>query len=123
MTSEAQVRAMALAFPEASEAPHFEATSFRIRTKIFATLGERELPLVVKLRPDQQAMMTETQPKVFVAIPGHWGRAGWTSVKISAADTAAVRHALALAYRNVAPRKLAAAVQEGAAAKGSDTGG
>jgi len=110
MTSEAKVRALALALPEAVEAPHFEATSFRVRTKIFATMGERELPLVVKLQPDQQAMMTETQPGVFVAIPGHWGRAGWTSVAIKAADEKTVGHALRLAYRNVAPKKLAATV-------------
>ncbi|MCC6919394.1 MAG: MmcQ/YjbR family DNA-binding protein [Alphaproteobacteria bacterium] len=111
MTTEAKVRALALALPEATEAPHFEATSFRIRKKIFATLGERALPLVVKLRPDQQAMMTETQPGTFTAIPGHWGRAGWTSVAIAVADAATIRHALTLAYCNVAPKKLAAALQ------------
>ncbi len=110
MTSEATVRSLALALTEATEAPHFEATSFRVRTKIFATLGERELPLVIKLTPDQQAMMTETQPRVFVAIPGHWGRAGWTSVNIAAADDDTVGHVLRLAWRNVAPKKLAAQV-------------
>lgn len=108
MTSEANVRALALALPEAVEAPHFEATSFRVRSKIFATLGGREAPLVVKLTADQQAMMTETQAAVFEAVPGHWGRSGWTRVRLAAADDATVRHALTLAWRNVAPKKLAA---------------
>jgi hypothetical protein len=47
---------------------------------------------------------------VFVAIPGHWGRAGWTSVNIAAADDDTVGHVLRLAWRNVAPKKLAAQV-------------
>lgn len=110
MTSEAKVRLLALALPEAAEAPHFEKTSFRVRSKIFATLGEREAPLVVKLTPDQQAMLTETQSAVFEAVPGHWGRAGWTHVRLAAADDETVRHALTLAWRNVAPKKLAAAL-------------
>jgi len=37
-TSPLQVRQFALAMPEASEAPHFDMTSFRVRGKIFATM-------------------------------------------------------------------------------------
>lgn len=33
----AQVRRLALALPEAAEAPHFDYASFRVRKKIFAT--------------------------------------------------------------------------------------
>lgn len=116
MTTEAKIRALALGLPEAVEAPHFEITSFRIRKKIFATLGERKQPLVLKLRPDQQAMLVETQPKIFAPVPGHWGHAGWTGVAIGAADVETLRHALTLAYCNVAPKKLAAALQRPGAA-------
>lgn len=37
MTSLDEARAIALSLPEAVEAPHFQATSFRVRGKIFAT--------------------------------------------------------------------------------------
>lgn len=33
-------RKLALSFPEATEEPHFEKTSFRVKKKIFATFDE-----------------------------------------------------------------------------------
>jgi hypothetical protein len=38
MITESFFRELALSFPEATEAPHFEKTSFRVKNKIFATL-------------------------------------------------------------------------------------
>jgi hypothetical protein len=37
------VRTVAMTFPETTEAPHFEATSFRVRGKIFATIPGNQL--------------------------------------------------------------------------------
>jgi hypothetical protein len=53
----ADLRRIALGLPEAIEAPHFEATSFRVNKKIFATLGEAKDRAVVKLTREQQEMM------------------------------------------------------------------
>ena len=60
-------------------------------------------------------MMCEVRPKLFAAGEGHWGLAGWTHLNIAAADEATVRHALVMAYRNVAPKRLAAAIPQDAA--------
>ena len=110
MLSLDEARAIALEFPEAAVAQHFERSSFRVRTKIFATMGGAGEPAVIKLQPGQQAMMTEVRGELYQPVPGRWGMQGWTQVSLDAADADAFRHALTLSYRNVAPKKLAALV-------------
>ena len=44
----------------------------------------------------------------FEPVKGSWGRKGWTQLLLAHAQPAIVRDALALAWRNVAPKKLAA---------------
>lgn len=105
MTTEAKVRALALALPEAYEAPHFEKTSFRVRKKIFATLAERPAPLAINLRADQRALMCETQPDAFAPVTGARG-SGWTFVTIARTDDATIRNVLKMSYLNVAPKML-----------------
>ena len=36
-------RKLALSFPEATEEPHFEKTSFRVKKKIFATYDDKNI--------------------------------------------------------------------------------
>jgi hypothetical protein len=103
----AAFRKLALSLPQAVEAPHFEATSFRVNKKIFATLGEAAGRAVVKLTREQQEMMSAAEPKVFAAVPS-WGKHGWTYLHLADADPDIVRSALAASWRNVAPKKLIA---------------
>jgi len=42
MINEVTCRELALSFPEATEAAHFEKPSFRVAKKIFATLNLKE---------------------------------------------------------------------------------
>ena len=79
-------RRLALAFPDAVEAPHFDAASFRVNKKIFATLGEANDRAVVKLTHEQQEMMSAAEPKIFAPVPS-WGKHGWTYVHLAHADT------------------------------------
>jgi hypothetical protein len=104
----AEVRRLALALPEAIEAPHFDATSFRVNKKIFATMGEAKDRAVVKLTREQQDMMCAAEPKVFAPVPS-WGKHGWTYLHLPFADLDTVRSALTTSWRNVAPKKLVAA--------------
>ena len=106
-------RRLALAMPQAVEAPHFEATSFRVNKKIFATLGEAEGRAVVKLTREQQEMMSSAEPKIFASVPS-WGKHGWTYVHLAHADADIVRSALTASWRNVAPKKLIEAAQASA---------
>jgi hypothetical protein len=100
-------RRIALTLPEAQESAHMDHPDFRVRGKIFATLGYPDSEWgMVKLTPDQQASFVRAEPAVFVPVKGNWGRRGSTSVRLEAASEVALRHALALAWRNVAPKRL-----------------
>jgi hypothetical protein len=107
MTSE-DFRRMALELPEAAESSHQAHPDFRVRGKIFATLGyPTEDWAMVKLPPEQQDILCKTEPAVFVPVKGGWGRQGATNVRLKAAKKAEVRGALLTAWRKVAPKRLA----------------
>jgi hypothetical protein len=99
---------MALELPEAEESSHMAHPDFRVRGKVFATLGYPDQDWgMVKLPPEQQEMLSKAEPAVFVPVKGGWGRKGATSVRLKAAKKAEVRGALLAAWRNVAPKRLA----------------
>ena len=100
-------RELALSLPEATEASHVGHPDFRVRGKIFATLGPDDALGMAKLTPDQQALFVRTEPKVFQPVNGAWGRRGCTYVRLEAATEPAVRQALVAAWRNAAPKRLA----------------
>jgi len=100
-------RSLALSLPEATEESHMNHPDFRVRGKIFATLGPDEAWGMVKLTPEQQGLFVRTEPKVFQPIKGGWGRRGCTQVILEAATEPSVRQALVAAWRNTAPKTLA----------------
>jgi hypothetical protein len=99
-------RALALRLPETTEQAHMGHPDFRVRSRIFATLGPNDAWGMVKLAADDQASFVQAQPTVFEPFRGAWGRQGATRVHLAAADAATVRRALAAAWRNVAPKGL-----------------
>ena len=102
-----EFRRMALSLPEASESAHMGHPDFRVRGKIFATLGYPTAGWgVVKLTPDQQELLVQVDPEVFVPVKGAWGRRSATSVRLRAAPKGMVRKALIAAWSNTAPRSL-----------------
>jgi hypothetical protein len=96
---------MARAMPGAEQSGHFDVTDFRVKGKIFATLREKDARAVLKLTPDQQTLLGETAPEIFAPIKGSWGQKGWTQVDLANADAPALRHAMEMAWRNVAPKR------------------
>jgi hypothetical protein len=105
-------RSLALSLPEASESAHMGHPDFRVRGKIFATLGPDEVWGMVKLTPDQQALFVRTEPDVFQPVAGAWGQRGATYVRLETATEPAVRQALVAAWRNTAPKRLAAQLDD-----------
>jgi hypothetical protein len=106
MTS-ADFRQIALSMPEAVEAAHMDHPDFRVRNKIFATLGYPSKEWgVLKLTPNQQKLVVCEYPDAFMPVKGAWGARGATSVRLRAAKTAVVRKALAAAWCNTAPKTL-----------------
>src|SRR5262249_32367402 len=106
-------RRIALSLPEAVEASHMGHPDFRVRRKIFATIGWPDSAwAMVKLAPDQQMMVVEAVPTMFAPVPGGWGRRGSTNVRLTAADEATLRSVLTMAWRNVAPKSLVKSFDE-----------
>lgn len=106
-------RRLALSFPEASEEAHMGHPDFRVRGKIFATLGYPDSGWgVVKLTPSQQKVLVEAEPDVFEPVQGAWGRRGGTYVRLQKARKATLQNALGMAWRNTAPRRLVEQFEE-----------
>lgn len=98
---------MALTLPGTEENSHFGKRDFRVGKRIFMSLPEPGRA-VIKLTPDQQEMLVETQPGLCAAVPGGWGAKGWTSVYFEGADQEAIERILETAWKNVAPKRLQA---------------
>jgi hypothetical protein len=102
-------RQIALSLPESIESSHMDHPDFRVGGKILATLDAPSKGWgMVKLWPDQQADLIKEDPKAFKPAAGAWGTRGATLVHLSAAKKATVRRALIAAWRNTAPKQLAA---------------
>jgi hypothetical protein len=110
-----QFRRLALSFPEAVEGAHMRHPDFRVRGgKIFATLADPDRKWgMVKLSPEQQEEFVGAEPGVFDPVKGGWGRAGATSVRLKSATKAILRPAMAAAWCNAAPKKLAREFEAG----------
>jgi hypothetical protein len=112
-------RTLALSLPEANEEPHFDRPSFRVRKKIFATLWEPQGKCMVKLTPEQQDDYVEAHPDTVEPVRGIWGAMGATLVNLTgkaAAKPTLLRELLTLAWRNAAPKRIAAQLESAPAA-------
>ena len=102
-------RRLALSLPETTEQSHMGHPDFRVRGKVFATLGWPNAAwAVVKLSPEEQEMRIATEPDMFEPVPGAWGRRGSTKVRLAVADEVMVQGAVRAAWRGAAPKRLAA---------------
>lgn len=100
-------RRLALGLPEVVESAHMGHPDFRVRGKIFATLGSPDADWgMLKLTPEQQDAFVESAPKIFAPVKGGWGRQGATNVRLEAASARTLRPALLAAWRNTAPKSL-----------------
>jgi hypothetical protein len=99
-----QFRKIALSLPEVMERAHFHHPDFRVRNKIFATLGYPDDRYgMVNLTPEQQAEILRAEPDAFRPAAGAWGRRGSTVVLLAVTTAARIRPLLRQAWENVAP--------------------
>jgi hypothetical protein len=102
-----QFRRLALSLPEAVESAHMNHPDFRVRGKIFATLGPTGSDWgMVKLTPDDQRHFVRLDPAAFAPVKGGWGRRGATNVILAAATEDVLLPAILAAWRAVAPKRL-----------------
>ncbi len=97
---------LALGFPQVTEEPHFDFTSFRVRGKIFATVPPDRQFLHVFVDDAAIDAAVATSPAVAEL---WWGkkRCG-VRVTVAGADREQVAALLAEAWRKKAPKRLSA---------------
>ena len=99
-------RRLALALPEATEQPHFDSASFRVRGRIFATLPA-DGHVHVFVDPDEARAVAAAEP---ACAELWWGKklAG-LRIRLDTADPALVADLLEASWRRRAPRRLVTA--------------
>ena len=101
-----EFREIALSFPETEERSHMNHPDFRVRGKIYATLGPDLTWGMAKLTPEQQQDFLHSYPTVFKPAAGKWGEGGATLITLAEAREEVVGEALTLAWQNTAPKHL-----------------
>ena len=94
-----EFREIALGFPETEERSHMDHPDFRVKGKIFATLGPDLDWGMAKLTPAQQQEFMRMDA-AFSPAAGKWGEGGATIITLATADGATVREALSAAWEN-----------------------
>lgn len=100
-------RKLALSFPEATEEPHFEKTSFKVKKKIFATYDDVKKRACIKLSGIDQDVFSSLDKTIIYPVANKWGKQGWTFIEMKKVRKELFVDALTTAYWEVAPKKLA----------------
>ena len=102
-----QARRFALSLPDATEEPHFEMSSFRVRGKIFATVPPEGGLLHVFVDEGEISAAVAEDPAAFE--PLRWGqRIRGLRIHVAAAPADRVAELLEESWRRKAPARLAA---------------
>ena len=108
MVTRQQFAELALSLPETSERSHFAQPDFRVCGKIFCGLDRADERGYMKLPEEAQALVVEARADVFSPAAGAWGRSGWTYVMLPRVGLHELGELLTDAWRQVAPKRLAA---------------
>ena len=107
MITIAEARKAALSLPEVEEKSHFNQPDFRVKNKIFAVIHEDKGYVMVKLSAIDQDVFCSFDKEIIFPVPGGWGRQGATFVNLKKVKKAMFKDALTMAWRRVAPPKMA----------------
>lgn len=107
------LRKLALSFPETTEEPHFEKTSFRVKKKIFATYDHTMKRACIKLSEIDQNVFSSADKTIIFPVDNKWGKQGWTLIEMNKVQSEQFTDALTTAYCEVAPKKLALRIRPG----------
>jgi hypothetical protein len=97
MADGADLRRLALALPGTSEAPHFDRAAFKV-DRTFVTLDASGRTANFKFTPDEQEFKCQLAPEIFAPIDNGWGRQGWTTATLAAANPEDLQAALQMAH-------------------------
>src|SRR5215467_16242107 len=103
MATGKDLRRMALALADTTEAPHFDRAAFKA-ARIYVTLAADGCTANLKFTPDEQEFKCMMAPEAFAPVPGGWGRQGWTTATLAALSVAELKDALTTAWCHAAPK-------------------
>ena len=114
-----RVRKLCLALPEAHEVEAWGEPTFRVKNKLFAMYassnnhhGNGAASMWLKAPPGNQAVMVRADPVRFF-VPPYVGPSGWVGVRLTGRiDWTELDMLIRDAYRAVAPKRLAAQVDD-----------
>ena len=101
---------LALALPEAHEVPHFDKPSYRVGKRIFATVGETEGIVTLKIPVDEQEVLMSAMPDTFVT--NAWSKQGWLGARLDRIAPDVLEELLEGAWRRIAPKRAIRALEE-----------
>jgi predicted DNA-binding protein (MmcQ/YjbR family) len=114
----ARVAAICLALPEAVRADQGSHAQFTVRKKVFAYFlndhhGDGIVSVCARVFPGESKKLIETHPQKFYS-PAYIGPRGWVGLRLDRGkvDWDEVRDLVTASYLQVAPKKLAALVEE-----------
>jgi predicted DNA-binding protein (MmcQ/YjbR family) len=83
---------------DVEKSPHFEAVSYKVNKKIFATLNEKAHRACVKLNEIDQSAFCAYNAQVMYPVPNKWGKHGWTNISLELIEEEMLSDALQTAY-------------------------
>jgi hypothetical protein len=102
-------RDIALGLPEATETNDDGTVHFRVRGRPFARLPARDTGWAdVLLSKRDSELCGAGEPEIFAPLKGTWLRPGYTQINLRKAGEHTLRSGLEAAWREAAPRRLAA---------------
>lgn len=105
MITPSAIKKLALAFDGATEEPHFDVISYRVKGKIFITVNAKENRATVKLSPVDQSVFCSYDETIIYAVPNAWGKQGWTNVNLKTVRQDLFKDLLKTAYETVVKSK------------------
>jgi hypothetical protein len=114
-------REFALSLPGATEEPHFDMASFRVRGKIFATAPPDQCYLHAFVDETEVHACVAEAPEAFAVL--RWGqRIRGLRIDLAAASAARVEELLVESWRRKAPRGLIAQFEQDRGCPGASPG-
>ena len=104
------IRTFALSLPEAHEEGHWGKPSFRVRKRIFASVGDEPGVLILKIPVDDQEVLLEAAPDAFVT--NAWSKQGWLGARLDVIEQGFLEELLEEAWRRIAPKRAHKALDE-----------
>jgi len=92
-------RTLALTFPDVTEEPHFEKSSFRLYGKIFMTFHTDKNQVMLFLPELEQSVFSASDSSAIFPVKGYWGSRGATMFDLKKVKKSVFKDALQSAYK------------------------